>query len=992
VGFDKSLKLLNYAKNNSNNLELYTELDHSFIVGDKIFIIGGHYDNVNNLLFISDFSSLTPNTFNPFKSNSNGYKIISVNYTNNSFVINYPITNPTLIYPYGNTNNRFGNPQNLINLAYNTYSSDNLYKNIYVSRTCFLNGNFKKGTINNGVFGTDTNTIILNTLLGSANINHIIINHIVSKNVYIGKGIINSKTDVSNPITKKIKVIEDTTISINNPFTLIVVPTTNNNNGWGYSQYERFNHANNLIINNGDFDNPYNERIKLNTVVIINKARIGSLEPIIGNGTSTKDITLLSGVMHYVTNTGSGLTTVNNALYDTLIPLNLNDIIYTNTPGLISFNVNYNVLANKKWENGSNVYISGIETINDTFNDLNTNLTGTIINTSYTFGDINSANIQIQCASLIPIWPTLITTTLSDYNITNVKIGFINLSLDKLTINNSTIVGNFISLTNDIYFNINNNVTEGSLSGIIFNDTTQFNGSSIGNNIYINENNKQYVTGPTVPIMNYCFLNNTNNNLKGYINNSEIISGIIYDSVITNTVVIPTNIDTTIYLNNVRLGDGAKIDPGVIWNNVNIQFYGDTVTGTNINTLSYLSDRKTPWKTGLFGSTPLNISDYSLELNKTEAITGNEISYYTSQHRVQVDTVTVDAPIYKLAYQAPIIEGTIQLYNSTIRNIKSVILDNGPMTFSGVWNLNHIKQRVLFADKLIALSSFTEDNAIRNRFGNVNINTNVNFPGVALPPSNIGQIVNVDDARVIGNNNYIYPTEISTRRDITLHLHYIHKKSDKFPDSTMNDPLLKVFLKIIPSSGPIVDNIYHDIVTPTAIPNGLKYLNLRQLGIYESNGVVKTVSACFIEVEQVKIFETDLFNVPLATTVNYCNYCPPFLTYTNGKEYCWNLYPLVSQYPQDFTIKNINSQNVEFNITPTNKVQIHVEFWITWFYIDDGLNNMSENQFLKSTFKNGERTKHTIQHTFISSNETFNIINDSNDSLINNNGDNIVYI
>lgn len=998
--FDKSLKLLNYAKNNNGNLELYTELDHSFIVGDKIFIIGGHYDNVSDLIFTTLYTTLIPNFSNPFIINKTGYTIISVNNTNNSFVIDYPVTDITLIYPYGTNNNKYGNPQDAIFKSYNTYTGDDLYKNIYVSRTCFLNGTFRKGTINNGIFGTDHHKVILNkhqNWANTANISDLTINHIVSKKVHISKGTINSKTDISNPITKKLSVTEDLTVSPTNPHTLNIVNVTNNNNGYGYSSFEELRQFDNVIINNGIFHNPYNQKISFNNLVTFNKAQIGDLEPMFQDGNYLENITLKSGSI-YCVSSSSDLINIKNSTFNNLIPLYGTYMEWGVNPNEIIFHVDYNVLANKKWEIGSNVYISGIKKNNplivgvyiSQFHDLNKALVGTITDVSYTFGDTTSAQITIEFPMLAPIWATLILEPDSLYDIENMKLSFIDYKIDKLTIENSTISGYFESSTKDVYFKNVNTFKEGYLENIIFTDNTQFLGISYANNIYIS-NILQYPIYTTLPDIYFTYINNENKWLKGNINNCEIIAGIIYDSEISYTLADPSDSDTTIYLNNVILNEGSRIESDVIWNNVSINFFGDTVLGTSIYTKSYLGDRKTPWKTEYFNTAPLLSLEYSTELNKTEGVKALDLAYYTSRQIINDVTTTTDAPLYELTYQAPIVDGTMSVYND---NLKAVIIDRGNMKYvNGFgWNVSNPYERVLFADKL-SNNTIVSD-ALLNRLNQNEIPLVTYFPGFALPPSNAVQPVEVDDNYVVPDVPYIYPNYPNTLNDTFINVYHIYDKPDIFPDSSMNDPLTDMFLKLDPSMGPIIDNIYHDTVTPTAIPDSVNTLYFRQPGAYLSAGSVTNVPACFIEIEQVIIFTKNLSDVVTDIDIINCNYCVPYSTYINGQEYAWDLYPDINLYPTDFVIKDAGGNNVQFETSFKTKTEIHVEFWVTWFHNDSGLSPMSSenNPYLQRKHISGERTKHVIEHTFESSGETFYMVDDSGDNLIDDSGDNIIWI
>jgi len=246
-----SNKLINYASVNNGKLRLYTELNHAFVVNDIVFINGGYYDNCNK----------STNSFNPFNIYNKGYKIIQINDVN-SFTIDYTVTNISLIYPYGIANNRFGDPQDNTNLAYNTFTGQNLYKDIFISKCAFIRGNFRSGTINNGIFGSDNNTsYISNTLVNETNV---IINHICGKNIEINKSTINLKTHPLLSTTTKASILEDLTNSVNNPFIYSTSVIGNNNDGYGFNIFEKINNNSNILITGGDFSN--NRFINLNNL------------------------------------------------------------------------------------------------------------------------------------------------------------------------------------------------------------------------------------------------------------------------------------------------------------------------------------------------------------------------------------------------------------------------------------------------------------------------------------------------------------------------------------------------------------------------------------------------------------------------------------------------------------------------------------------------------------------------------------------------------
>lgn len=162
----QSSKLLNYTESFNvagvNKTKLYTELNCNFNVNDKIFIIGGNYDNAN--LAISD----------PFSPYALGYKILNVNIEENSIVIdlNYTGTSVESLLTPGE---------------------------VFISRNYFKKGQFNGGSFNDGVFGDGilTNTYFNNkkTSFSGSHIINAHSNHMIWKSGTWRGGEWKSKTD-----------------------------------------------------------------------------------------------------------------------------------------------------------------------------------------------------------------------------------------------------------------------------------------------------------------------------------------------------------------------------------------------------------------------------------------------------------------------------------------------------------------------------------------------------------------------------------------------------------------------------------------------------------------------------------------------------------------------------------------------------------------------------------------------------------------------------
>jgi hypothetical protein len=71
------VKLINYLQPKGDFLTFFSELDSSLIVGDKVFIVGGNYDN-------TVYTDKNNTLFDPFNQYANGYTVISIDNTDNS--------------------------------------------------------------------------------------------------------------------------------------------------------------------------------------------------------------------------------------------------------------------------------------------------------------------------------------------------------------------------------------------------------------------------------------------------------------------------------------------------------------------------------------------------------------------------------------------------------------------------------------------------------------------------------------------------------------------------------------------------------------------------------------------------------------------------------------------------------------------------------------------------------------------------------------------
>lgn len=156
-----SVKLLNYVDPDGEYIKFYTELNSDFNIGDKVFIIGGHYDNT----YIAKKD--------PYHKYAAGYTVVSVDKTNLSNSVTLNISNQDETYLNSNNTTLFA--------VYNPYYTKeeldyflslkdkdendltieekellergNFSKECWISKSNFKIGEFNGGTFNDGIFG-----------------------------------------------------------------------------------------------------------------------------------------------------------------------------------------------------------------------------------------------------------------------------------------------------------------------------------------------------------------------------------------------------------------------------------------------------------------------------------------------------------------------------------------------------------------------------------------------------------------------------------------------------------------------------------------------------------------------------------------------------------------------------------------------------------------------------------------------------------------------
>lgn len=960
MSLNLSSKLLNYAKSVNGYLQLFTSLNHTFKVGDKIYILGGYYDNTD----ISDpFNAIT-------------YTVLSVDQNTNSFVIDYPTTTLSLIYPYGTLQNRFGDPQDLVNLAYNNYLNDDLYKSVYVSKSIFKKGRFKSGKINNGIFGTDTEIVKLSVNENATSLinqNNVVIEHIVSKNTEISKGIINSKTDSISLQTKKYEIIEDSSININNPYYPQQIAISNNNNGYGYSYFERFrnvtNTTNELTINNGEFVNPGHNYISLKDI-FINRAKIGTSFPIYNDSLVLDNIIINSGELLNVTK--NNLITGNNIKYSNYHKININNATLggIGDPGKLYLNVDYADLANFLTLSGTILLYGPFNNIESYNYEYSAELEFfTVDSITYITGDtINNVDVELSFnQDVIDNWANFISLfNINSFDWSNVYITKFE-SQKRLLLNNCNI---FATIYSSNCYIENSNMTG------VFNEIT-YNNCNVNsyNNMYtvlqycinkINYDTIFPITINTQYIFNNVFLLNSKINNKtlfidSYIRESDLTKCILNNSIVSSKN--PNNLDIAGSLYNCTIND-SFIDDTV--NTIGCRFtqIGQIVDNdgvTIINRANY-NGRRTPWVTYIGGLQSSLITPNTQWIPNGKDYTSNFL-YYGSQYIVELNTSVNNShlPRTRMTYQVPNLENVVSgILNSDIYSI---------------YFYNYVASNVFDTTVFNVHSGTFFNNAqlltkLQNRLNQTTSGIiDPRFTGVTLPPATSTDLVEVDENYLIDIVNSPYPVSSRNVSVSNVYINTIPDAPDNFPDPKHignSDILSKFEIGIVDSiegSSALFNS--GDTVNLTNQQSefsiGLQYETSPSVFVDNLGNPATMAPAPFVEVERVLVkYYSDNFITNTKNKIFNTNYIPNINT--TGNKYNINNNILMTDLNNSFFIDSMSQTPyippiVEKDIN--ENLTIDIELWITWFYYEDSVIS-TENPYLNGTVRNVYRSKHVL--------------------------------
>lgn len=969
--YDKSLKLLNYAQTDNNNLKLYTELDHSFKLGDRVYIVGGFYDNV---------SGIVPN--DPFSVNY--YTVIDVDYNKNSFTIDYtiqPISD--LTYPYTKKNGAVGwessDPYGTD--AYNRYDDDEIYKHVYVSRCVFNAGIFNAGIINNGIFGTDDNRIHVSCHISNVNdtsipTDNVKITHFVSKNIEITKGIVISKTANVNIATRKFRVVEDKTISLtnnipNNPFSITQINVGQNNDGYGYTVLEGFKTiqpvvpTNILSIRNTEITNNLKDGVLLDNVVYDN-CRIGSKEL-----TSTNKITFLNKQ----TITNSVVQNINqndpNLHFDIKSSILDNGYDPSSTlesyhlgPNIVIIKVAYSDFANKELPKaGDIIYISNV------LNKLNNpdyihheyiTKYEVAYDVTYTFGDLVPIQFFVKPEGVSIIPPNLD----NDFDFDNIRIH--NVNNFRATIKDS-VVSNYALENNNIsYTRIENSTINGGYYDDIMLINNTINGTE--NTILLTNPYQILSSDANMTLINAYVKGNGNLISANEIEKVKFENILIFSSTLKSNVIA----DADCKLNYIEiLNNSNKLNENIkYYNNVKYRY-----NVYNIGVSTYPEGRVSPHVIGnSYQTLPLSINTYAKNYNKVSITNGTLLP----NSQVLINN-SLGLSGYSMKYEEPNFTkpdpafplNTDLLYpasvNDIISSMMSITMTNKYMSITNTSSRNfHIK---FDSDSLHMTGDRTNNNTspIDPEFTGPDRTAGIDPYDLYEIPENY--------INIIKGNYPAMPRDYSYN---TVDLYDQEYEIKKFPDYNNNinniNNIIKMKLSIVgilPIGSPYLNiGIFEngDTITNSA-PNRLYNISLLidDDFVDESSNMATKVPAPFIEIEKFEVLDKNTNN----KMISIINQIPRYTSINNqdNNQYAIDNIIDYQDFSKDFKIIRTNIRNlpVDYDQTlpniaqefiVTSDMKITIGYWITWNYGEyytygapgEDINNFTQWEFSKRTY------------------------------------------
>ena len=950
---DRSLKLLNYATlDANNNLVLYTELNHTFNVNDIIYIVGGYYDNVNDLQFNNPFTSIK-------------YKVLQINNTNNSFTIDVQYNNINdIIFPYGTLTNQYGDETDSVELAYNNYTTG-MHKGVYVSKCVINNATINGGIINNGIVGSDENNIIINNTT---------IRHIVSKNTSVKSVTITDKL-FNNPLQTR-KFTRDI---INNQ--LINIPTGPNNNEFGFSVFEKITNLNdNITINGNEFINQGSQFINFNfnTPIEINNSRIGNNNSLTNDnikisGNITFNNCLING-FKYVNNNA----TFNNCKFETYKDINCTGITI-NGVGDITFGVNYLDVENNTFINGTKLSILNLW-YNPlvSYDALRKGLKCTIADSGYIYNDAGSGFIRVNITNneVLSDWASYVTylnnAVLDELKLSVIIEEDLTEPYETFTINNSTV---FSALLNDNISMYNSNVIGGYYNNIKTKDNT-FTG--IDDDVIIKDVVQLVELDKTVDVKNFDRVYvNTTKQITGKFDNFSIIDdAFILDSELNNTIVNNINLNTFIY--NSKIKRDVIIDENIFYDRIKYEENAIQVINNNFEIINeYPEGRNSKWVTGLLGQ-QLPLNDYAMNVNSLQNGSGNQ---YYERYKVENGETLVHVPNLQHLIDTP---NSIAQFASKWNFIANRVRLNQPtFPLDGskffFWKTDgyNMNKSVLYHG-ILNPDNMNLYNALINRTDYIESSVYTHFTGTSLPAQNMIFPNYSPTMTIQGDDNFVYnkpQNNILSNEGFLFHdivCDHIKDTPNEFPDYTINEPNIDNIIQIR------IDRLLGGSQTYTLNNNDNINVDangtVEQFDLYsmwmlfdindfknKDNLDITKVPAPFIEIEYFTVENT----TNNKNFIIYRNYVPPYTGATNNTQYALDNIIDSNDFPNDFSFIALE-KNYNYKVLLGETIEYKIVYWITWWYENESYTVGAPTPtptHITNTVRNGHRTRHEFNFT-----------------------------
>lgn len=998
--YHRSCKLLSHSTSTGGKLTVYTELDHTFLVGDKVYIIGGYYDNSSAI-----YNSTWSNINNFYTTDSlKPYNVLAVNYANNSIILDLDIVSE--ISPYANPGagtNRIADPNDSINKAYNNHSDKDMYKGVYISQMFNANCRVLKSTINNGVFGTD----LVPNFIGKkhsnggtiSNKSDIDFNHGIGKNIRMDYGKVSSKTP-NTVSTLKFKV-NNFISGLNAVSTTSAISVGNNNDGQGYSYFDKAAFGYNPSVANWSCE-LYRSKVsngKYNAISfyrsLINGAEIGTqnIPELISH--SLTDSKVYNNSTVYNSFIASGFRLEDSKLYlGTEINLNSLDIQYLGA-GIIRFKGFSNSWIKDCFIDTttySDCRIIGFydQTTDRPIEQLDKSLIN-ILNLSYDYNNDDIINNNVF--------------DLYFYDLDGNDVDFIANYTDGFgTVQNINNLDNLIFYLNG-YNNINNLICDGiysinrdsNLRGIfadvnfvntnlaysnIFTNSILTNTNHIENSdiisstkrtSYLNNIYQLKSEGSQINTFDYCVVENLNddNVLSGNFNNSYIYSGAFSSSTFTNSELIPNIATTRFFIYNCNILGTSKVDSSVEWEYVNfnptvLSYYEVSPGVYEASDYGHFKGRLSSFTTGSNAQTlPLasNSNRWNLNTQKTVTFNGWPLATINDMNDAIVKVSTYDANyptasietegkfsplIYQAASGYDNGNGAGYFYpsnnNVTIShyNLGDFYYNAAILTYIPQNNRNYL----MIAD---TQSNNTQLNTVANDILASNI-SGINDTDLDIPDSNP---YSVDGNYVYTYSKYHVKEFAVKRTNSMLSLYEPGPDPGGFPvdiEFIYNADGLAFFNNIV-----LMEYDGTPLTHNTLTNDGLGYVfsfEQTALEIVSPQTLASIVTSNFIEIESITVEQWDAFPPGNTTIQNAYVYTK---NNTGSSGVCGSITRTYTTYPDaynsviayDSTIQNI--EPIFLNITDTGYFKITLKLELTFNYQID-LSDCGRSEFREITF------------------------------------------